>query len=404
VVNRGTILATGETAIGFDDNAVITGGVVNTGTIRAVQTGIVAITVSTFAGGITNNGTLSAGAVGIRLGTATNPQQYTVSSFTGDIVNSGTITAKTGITLIDSTIMGSIVDSGNLLATNHGILIDSASRLSNASRAGVLVAASKLLGGISNAGSISAITGIDVSRAATFTGGISNAGTIFAGSAGIELRNIPHFSGGISNTGAISGGTGIALIGVQSASVFDAGTIVGTGGTAIEFSGSGNTLTLGAGYVISGDVDASGSDAFQLGGSGSDTFDLDSIGTQYNGFTSFSVVGGHWNVSGSGGGWVISSGTFEVTSGTVVSNTTVKSGGTEIVDSGGSGLRQPSAMAALRSRSPAAPAAPAFSPAAPWSSSAAAPIILSAPRSAPAPPWKWAQVSRFPAASPPALP
>ena len=65
------------------------------------------------------------------------------------------------------------------------------------------------------------------------------------------------------------------LIGVQSASVFDAGTIVGSGGTAIEFSGSGNTFTLGAGYVISGDVDASGSNAFQLGGTGSDGFDLD---------------------------------------------------------------------------------------------------------------------------------
>ena len=108
--------AAGETAIGFDDDAVISGGVLNTGTIRAAQTGIVAITVSTFAGGITNIGTLSAGAVGIRLGSATIPQQYTVSSFTGDIVNSGTITAKTGITLIDSTMLGAIVDSGNLLA------------------------------------------------------------------------------------------------------------------------------------------------------------------------------------------------------------------------------------------------------------------------------------------------
>jgi autotransporter passenger strand-loop-strand repeat protein len=570
VVNRGTILATGQTAIGFDDDAVISGGVLNTGTIRAVQTGIVAITVSTFAGGITNNGTLSAGAVGIRFGTATNPQQYAVSSFTGDIVNNGAITAKTGITLIDSTIMGAIVVSGNLLATSHGILIDSASQLSNASRAGVRVTASKFLGGISNAGSISAITGIDVSRATTFTGGISNggaitavtgiavgfnngtpgkvstfagdivnsgtisasahgiqvgvsnissvnlvsvftgnvsnagtisagirgiavsrvarfgtssadsyivntgvisaasgvtvnnvatffggikntgtivpdaslsavqvlgiflfvlanetqlgdaavdnagsllatgtavfidnvstlfggirnsglisstsfrgavldnvfafsggianlsggiiraaktgllvengatfsggisnAGTISAGSAGIELRNIPHFSGGVSNTGAISGATGIALIGVQSASVFDAGTIVGTGGTAIEFSGGGNTLTLGAGYIISGDVEASGNNAFRLGGTGSDTFDLNSIGTQYSGFTSFSVVGGHWNVSGIGGAWVVSSGAFELTSGTVVSNTIVQSGGTEIVDPGGGGL------------------------------------------------------------------
>jgi hypothetical protein len=178
VVNRGTILAAGETAIGFDDDAVISGGVVNTGTIRAAQTGIVAITVYTFAGGITNNGTLSAGAVGIRLGSATNPQQDAVSSFTGDIVNSGTITAKTGITLIDSTILGAIVVSGNLLATSHGILIDDASQLSNASRAGVRVTASKFLGGISNAGIISAITGIDVSQAATFSGGISNGGPL----------------------------------------------------------------------------------------------------------------------------------------------------------------------------------------------------------------------------------
>jgi hypothetical protein len=377
VVNRGTILAAGETAIGFDDDAVISGGVVNTGTIRAAQTGIVAITVSTFAGGITNIGTLSAGAVGIRLGSATIPQQYTVSSFTGDIVNSGTITAKTGITVIDSTILGAIVVSGNLLATSHGILIDSASQLSNTSRPGVRVTASKFLGGISNAGIISAITGIDVSRATTFTGGISNGGaitavtgiavgfnngtpekvstfagdivntgSISAGVAGIKVgitngssvNFVSVFTGNISNTGAISGATGIALIGVQSASVFDAGTIVGTGGTAIEFSGGGNTLTLGAGYVISGDVEASGNNAFRLGGTGSDTFDLNSIGTQYSGFTSFSVVGGHWSVGGIGGAWVVSSGTFELTSGTVVSNTVVQSGGTEIVDSGGGGL------------------------------------------------------------------
>ena len=38
----------------------------------------------------------------------------------------------------------------------------------------------------------------------------------------------------------------------------------------------------------------------------SDGFDLDKIGSQYNGFTSFSVVGGHWTVSGSGGAWVVS--------------------------------------------------------------------------------------------------
>ena len=243
-------------------------------------------------------------------------------------------------------------NAGSLLATGTAVFIDNVSTLfggirnsgvisSTSFRGAVLDNVFAFSGGIANlSGGIirAAKTGLLVENGATFSGGISNAGTISAGSAGIELRNIPHFSGGVSNTGAISGATGIALIGVQSASVFDAGTIVGTGGTAIEFSGGGNTLTLGAGYIISGDVEASGNNAFRLGGTGSDTFDLNSIGTQYSGFTSFSVVGGHWNVSGIGGAWVVSSGAFELTSGTVVSNTIVQSGGTEIVDSGGGGL------------------------------------------------------------------
>ena len=230
---------------------MISGGVVNTGTIRAVQTGIVAITVSTFAGGITNNGTLSAGAVGIRLGSATVPQQYAVSSFTGDIVNSGTITAKTGIALIDSTIMGAIVVSGNLLATSHGILIDGASQLSNASRAGVRVTASKFLGGISNAGSISAITGIDVSRATTFTGGISNGGAITAVT-GIAVgfnkrhaRKSLDLSGDIVNSGTISAGahgiqvgasniSSVNLVSVFTGNISNAGTIsAGISGIAV---------------------------------------------------------------------------------------------------------------------------------------------------------------------------
>jgi len=57
----------------------------------------------------------------------------------------------------------------------------------------------------------------------------------------------------------------------------------------IQFAGSGNTLTLGAGYVIDGIVDPSGENTLQLGGIGSGTFDLTSIGSaaQYRGFTTF---------------------------------------------------------------------------------------------------------------------
>ena len=87
------------------------------------------------------------------------------------------------------------------------------------------------------------------------------------------------FTGGIFNAGVISGGIGIEIVSASAVSIFDAGAIIGSGGTAIEFAGSGNTLTLGAGYTIGGIVDPSGNNTFQLGGTGSDTFDLNSIGT-----------------------------------------------------------------------------------------------------------------------------
>ena len=56
----------------------------------------------------------------------------------------------------------------------------------------------------------------------------------------------------------ISGSAGIDIKTAHPVSIFDAGAIIGTGGTAIQFAGSGNTLTLGAGYVIDGIVDPSG--------------------------------------------------------------------------------------------------------------------------------------------------
>jgi hypothetical protein len=56
------------------------------------------------------------------------------------------------------------------------------------------------------------------------------------------------FTGGITNFGVISGSAGIEIKTVHPVSIFDAGAIlVASGGTAIQFASSGNTLTLGAG-------------------------------------------------------------------------------------------------------------------------------------------------------------
>ena len=144
------------------------------------------------------------------------------------------------------------------------------------------------------------------------------------------------FTGGIFNAGVISGGTGIKIVSASAVSIFDAGAIIGSDGTAIQFAGSGNTLTLGAGYVISGIVDPSGNNTLQLGGSGSANFDLSSVGAaaQYRGFTTFNVIGGAWTVSGTGSGWNVRGGLMELTSGTLLSNTLVSGGGTLVVDFG----------------------------------------------------------------------
>ena len=62
----------------------------------------------------------------------------------------------------------------------------------------------------------------------------------------------------------ISGSAGIAIKSARPVSIFDAGAIIGTGGTAIQFAGSGNTLTLGAGYIIDGVVDPAGGNVSSL--------------------------------------------------------------------------------------------------------------------------------------------
>ncbi len=91
--------------------------------------------------------------------------------------------------------------------------------------------------------------------------------------------------------------------------LFDSGTIIGTGGTGIQFASGTNTLTLGPGFNIQGNVLGAGNDTFQLGGSGTGAFNLSNIGTQYTGFTTFNVVSAMWVATGTGNqNWSISNG------------------------------------------------------------------------------------------------
>ena len=371
------------TGVGFFGDSSAGGGITNTGTM---QGGINLQADRTFFGSIVNGsaGKIISGGINFNDGTL-----FGAGSVAGGITNAGTISLGGGINVHTATFLGNISNSGKIIG--HGIGLSSVaifggsdggsivnSNVISATQVGLrLKNVGTFAGGITNAGVISAGgSGIEISRVGTLSGGIVNSGTIAGRNVGIGILGLgvdestvaggiidngtlkggividfskvlasgtaidiagPTFTGGINIFGAvISGSVGIEIKSAHGVSIVDGGTIIGTGGTAIEFAGSGNTLTLEAGYTISGTVDPqSGNNTFQLGGFNSGTFDLSSIGTQYKGFTIFNVVGGTWTVSSaSTAHWTIESGgALEITSGHLTS-TTVSSGSVLMVNSG----------------------------------------------------------------------
>ncbi|MDB5564548.1 MAG: outer rane autotransporter barrel domain protein [Tardiphaga sp.] len=119
-------------------------------------------------------------------------------------------------------------------------------------------------------------------------------------------------------SGSLSGTNNGVFLGGGS-TVFNAGTISG-GTAAIRFAGSGNTLTLAQGSVITGNVLGTGSDTFQLGGTGVATFDVSTLGpaAQYQGFGTFNKIDSSiWTLTGTPGqstSWSINGGTLSVSS------------------------------------------------------------------------------------------
>jgi uncharacterized protein with beta-barrel porin domain len=306
--------------------AKFAGNIVNSGNLSATGSGLVNgagiwlggeaafgsnLSIGTFTGAISNNlGATITGNVGIVVGgEAAFGSSLTIGTVGNGITNAGAIAAQNvgiwvggvavgGSTLAINTFAGGISNSGSISSGGVGIFVGGISDASSS------VAISNFSGGITNSGTINAgFTGISVTDVSTFMGNIANRGTIVAGSVGIFVCNCATFAGGsIVNTGSITAATGIQVHNFAPVSIFDSGTIVGTGGTAVDLTGAsgGNTFTLGPGYSIMGNVVAfaGGTDTFQLGGVGSDKFDLSSVGTgqQYQNFANFNVVSGVWTV------------------------------------------------------------------------------------------------------------
>jgi uncharacterized protein with beta-barrel porin domain len=266
---------------------------------------------------VTNSGSIAgtgfAGIVALTNATVTNNAGASIAgAFDGiaaasgfaNVTNSGSITGTSGDGIsanTDATVTNSA--AGSIAGANNGI---------NAVNGSANVANSGSIVGTNGVG-ISASTNATVTNnaGASITGGVAGilanggfadvinsgriTGTLVAGIGAIINATVTNNAGG-----SIAGGlVGILALGGGS-SVFNAGTISG-GTAAIQFGGTGNTLTLAPGSVISGAVIGTGNDVFQLGGTGAATFDVSSLGpaAQYQGFGTFNKLDSSvWTLTG----------------------------------------------------------------------------------------------------------
>ncbi|QQO34035.1 autotransporter domain-containing protein [Bradyrhizobium diazoefficiens] len=361
ITNAGTVTTgDGGAAISVHDNNTVT----NSGALSIGASGV-----GIFAGQnntITNATTGTIAGVNDSIGiyafsgsTVTNAGAITVGDSTGlsggilAISNNNTVTnTATGTITVGQNAAGiflqgdvqTVSNFGRITAGDFGVGIavqGDDSKVTNGGTINVgLVGGGIIYGGssstITNSGRITGADGVEGIIVFGNSNTITNSGTITVGAGGIGI-DASAFSttNQIVNTGTITvgvNGTGIVVSG--GGSVFNSGTINASefGAVAIDFCGCGsNTLTVGPGSVINGQVLASGTDTFQLGGVGKDTFNLDLIGTglQYDGFSTFNKIDSStWTVTGTGNqDWNVLGGTL-LLAGTINGNVSVAAGGT----------------------------------------------------------------------------
>ncbi len=230
-----------------------------------------------------------------------------ISTFTGGITNAGTITASTGIAIAGSTINGAIVDSGNILASKVGISIDSASRVSTATSA-IQITGPSFTGGISNAGTVSARNSpVAIYGVTIFSGGISNAGLITASNAiALDINSDATFTGGITNSGTIA--ARLSAIDINRLTSFAGG--ISNNGLISSSNGSGiqiNTISrFSNGITNSGTISAPNAAGIALATIVSFTGNLSNFGT-ITARTGVNILAG---VTFGGGAAIVNSGTI----------------------------------------------------------------------------------------------
>jgi uncharacterized protein with beta-barrel porin domain len=204
--------------------------------------------------------TLSGGALGI----SDNQNAFNVT-------NSGTITGTASGIVENTPGRFVITNSGTIFAGNSGILALSAADIVNtgtisAGNNGIGIAVLGSVANVANSGTIAG-SGIDSEGINVIAGtaNVNNSGTISGGPGGV---GIIAETANVSNSGTISGGTGIfANTNGTGSTLVNSGTIIGTAGTAIDFSNSNHdTLTFLPGSRVIGLVNLGTQNIVNFGG------------------------------------------------------------------------------------------------------------------------------------------
>ena len=379
IVNSGSILVSGLTAVRVTGDKTVLGGITNTGTISIANgVGIAIKSDTTFAGGIDNSGTLLA-FKGIAV---TSDTVFGNASTGGSITNTGTISGSfVGVELNVQHV--TLYDFGEIEGGNGGAIQFAADTGSGTLNTLTLAPGYSISGGVSAGGSD--ILQLGGSGSGTLAFNSVGAGKQYTGFATLEVAGgtwtgtgsgsgwtvesgaiLQVASGAILDSGTVSSdGTLTVLSGgfAEPTEVVRGGTVIINGGTAellsgasisgpVTFAGQGGILEVGgkslpfmSALVVSGlgvgeTIDlvnvafASGAAASAVGS----FLDVTVGGTTYKiGLgTPTSFPGDHFVVTSDGatGTDVTLAGSIIVSSGQSASGT-VSSGGTLIVESGG---------------------------------------------------------------------
>ena len=237
------------------------------------------------------------------IATATCTPEIQGSTLAGVICDFNVFTGSS-VTVDAGGIVGSIQMSGYQPTGSH-ITVDAGGLVSNTTGIGIAVTnSSSLSNGLSNNGTISALTGIGITSNSVINGGISNSGLISSAiGAGISVSTNSTISNGISNTGTISStssvGISISNTSTISEGIFNSG-VISTHSTGINIRGNS---------IVNGGIFNSG------------TINSNNVGTGIRITTSSTVSGGIFN-SGTISGGGFDSGISIITNSTISGNIT----------------------------------------------------------------------------------